>query len=177
MEAREVPAWQLPLLVKRRLLSVGVAVDAQVAFTVAQDILACLADEVTLPQAAAVAWAGDVIMLAVALKRVQVRSIENRLLVAAAHALEEPVPSCLGFASPGLKRAYQVLARFQRLVGDEPIHPGQPQLAAVLGCSQPQVSAYLSTFETLELIACVDAKYIPGVRAKHYRVRLGEGAS
>jgi hypothetical protein len=104
----------------------------------------------------------------------RVKSVENRLEIAAQEAPREAIPAVLGQASAGLRHCFQVLTRFQRLVGDEDVHPGQVQLAAVLGCTQATVSDYLETLEHVGLVVCVSDDYAPGRRSKSYRVRLDE---
>jgi hypothetical protein len=175
MAAHELPAWQVPLRLARRLKTLKAHRDESILLAVAEAVVEHM-ETLDLPEAGAVGWYADPVVLAAAIRHAdsQVKWVESRLVIAEQEAAAEPIPAALANGSERLQRCFQFLARFQRLVGDKSVHPGQRRLAAVVGVSQRAVSDFLRTLQGLGLVTLVDDRFASHGRAKAYRVLIAD---
>jgi hypothetical protein len=73
-------------------------------------------------------------------------------------------------SAPRFTRFLAIAWELQKLVGDADICLPQRRLAALLGCTQRQVSTYIDVAVARGWLARVSDDYAPGRRAKTYRV-------
>jgi hypothetical protein len=97
---------------------------------------------------------------------------ENVVLAMAQQARARPGTFHVEVPAP-IRLLVDTLWHLSQLGGRGVASPSQRSLAEALGCEQQMISSYLQVAVLLGLIECVDPKFIPGRKAKTWKVRVG----